>query len=78
MTQNGCPECGSLMEEGFIPDLAFGAVMQLRWQRGLPKDVKFLGLKNGVTLKSYECEKITARRCTNCGFLKLYAKSTGE
>jgi len=66
------------MEDGFIPDMTHGAVMQLAWQRGLPEGAKFLGLKNGVKLNVKECMKITARRCTKCGFLKLYARETGE
>jgi hypothetical protein len=75
---NTCPECGAAMEEGFIPDMAHAAVMQLTWQRGAPEVAKFLGLKNGVKLKQSECVNITARRCTKCGFLKLYAKPLSE
>jgi hypothetical protein len=66
------------MEEGFIPDMAYGVILQLAWQRGIPEDVKILGLKRGVKLNVKESVKITARRCTKCGFLKLYARETGE
>jgi hypothetical protein len=67
------------MEEGFVLDNAFSAALQLAWQRGIPEDAKLFGLKQaGVKLNVKESVKITARRCTNCGFLKLYAKSTGE
>jgi uncharacterized protein DUF6487 len=79
MTQNECPDCGSAMEDGFILDNAFGAALQLAWQRGIPEDVKLFGLKQGgVKINVRESAKIAARRCTNCGFLKLYAKATGE
>jgi hypothetical protein len=78
MTQNACPECGSAMEDGFIPDMAHVQVLQLAWQRGLPEDFKFLGMKNGVKMNPAESLKITTRRCTNCGFLKLYAKPPSE
>jgi hypothetical protein len=76
MTTIACPECGGVMEMGFIPDMAHAAVMQLTWQRGIPEVAKFLGLKNGVKLRVNECLQITAHRCTKCGLLKLYAKQT--
>ncbi len=78
MMQGACPECGSAMEDGFIPDLAHAQVAQLGWQRGIPEDAKFLGMKNGVKINLKELLKITTRRCTKCGFLKLYAKPTDE
>lgn len=80
MTQNACPECGAAMEEGFIPYMASpGAAMQLAWQRGIPESRKFLGLKSrAVKLNENECVRITARRCTKCGLLKLYARPTSE
>jgi len=78
MTQNSCPECGSTMEEGFIPDKSYGVLLQSRWQRGIPEDAKFLGIKSGVKLNMKESAKITAYRCTKCGFLKFYAKPNGE
>jgi ribosomal protein S27AE len=79
MTHNACPECGSVMEEGFIPDLGPGQFRQLAWQRGTPVDRKFLGLfDNGVKVDFEQLVNITARRCTKCGFLKLYAKPESE
>jgi len=79
MTQNACPECGAAMEEGFIPDMHVGSAMQLAWQRGIPESKKFLGLKTkGVKLNESEWLKITVRRCTGCGLLKLYARPTSE
>jgi hypothetical protein len=78
MIQNACPECGSAMEDGFIPDMTHGFVLQLAWQPGVPEDAKFLGLKNGVKINPAASLKITTRRCTNCGFLKLYAKPPSE
>jgi hypothetical protein len=66
------------MEEGFIPDLTYGAVMQLTWQPGEPEPAKFLGLKNGVKVNVNETVKITAHRCSGCGLLKLYARPTTE
>jgi ribosomal protein S27AE len=79
MTHNACPECGSVMEEGFIPDFRPGQFRQLAWQRGTPVDRKLLGLfDNGVKVDFEQLVNITARRCTKCGFLKLYAKPESE
>jgi ribosomal protein S27AE len=79
MTQNACPDCGAAMEEGFIPDMAHGNALQLAWQRGIPENKRFLGLKTrAVQLNESEWVKITARRCTKCGLLKLYARPTSE
>jgi hypothetical protein len=67
------------MEEGFIPDMAAANVIQLAWHRGSPEIKKFLGLKTqAVKFDESECVKITARRCTKCGLLKLYARPTSE
>ena len=78
MTKNVCSDCGAAMEEGFIPDMAHSAVLQLRWQRGIPEDCKFLGMKNGIKLIADKCVPVTARRCTKCGLLKLYAMPASE
>jgi hypothetical protein len=79
VTQDACPECGAAMEEGFIPDTSHAAVVQLAWQRGIPQNRRFLGLKTGtVKFNESQCLKITARRCTGCGLLKLYARPTSD
>ena len=66
------------MEEGFIPEMKAGP-LQLAWHRGTPENKKFLGLKTqAVKFDENECMKITARRCTKCGLLKLYARPTSE
>jgi len=67
------------MEEGFIPDMGYGNATQLVWQRGIPENKKFLGLKSrAVKLNENEYVKISARRCTKCGLLKLYARPPSE
>ena len=78
MTENACPECGSAMEEGFIPDASYAVVLQSAWQRGRPEIAKIFGLSNGVKLNKQETVPIAAVRCTKCGFLKLYAKAIDE
>ena len=70
-----CPECRSRMEEGFIPDLIYGRVVQMFWHPGTPEDQTFLGLKvGGIKIDQSEAIKITAYRCTRCGFLQSYAR----
>ena len=77
--QGSCSECGSAMEDGFIPDLAHTQIAQLAWYSGIPEQARFLGMKGyGVKIDMKEMVKITARRCTKCGFLKLYAKPPSE
>jgi hypothetical protein len=66
------------MEEGFIPDMSHAQVLQLKWQRGAPEASKFLGMTNGVKLHPEQTVKVTACRCTDCGFLKLYARENAE
>jgi hypothetical protein len=58
------------MEQGFIPDVAYGAILQLTWHRGEPESRMFLG---GIKLKPHQQLPVTADRCTKCGLLKLYA-----
>jgi hypothetical protein len=62
------------MEEGFIPDMTYGGVRQLGWHAGSPARNWLTGVKVHNELMTV----ITAHRCTQCGFLKLYAKPTGE
>ena len=78
MMQGACPECGSAMEDGFIPDMTIPQIVQLGWQAGPPEDEKFFGMRAGLKVNLKELMQITARRCTKCGFLKLYAKPTSE
>ena len=59
------------MEQGFFPDLTYGHILQLTWQRGEPEARKFLG---GIKLKPQEQLPATADRCTKCGLLKLYSR----
>ncbi len=75
MTQNACLECGSAMEEGFIPVMmSYGEVRQTAWHAGKPER-SWLG---GVKAKEDQVTMITAYRCTKCGLLKLYAKPGSE
>lgn len=73
MAKQSCSDCGSTMEEGFIPDRTYGSIMQLNWHRGRAEELSVLGLKLGVNFDLKQMISVTAMRCTNCGLLKLYA-----
>jgi predicted RNA-binding Zn-ribbon protein involved in translation (DUF1610 family) len=71
MTEHKCPDCGSAMEEGYIPDYGYGSIKQLTWQPGQPKPAWiFDGIKSP---NDWQARTIVAYCCTNCGLLKFVA-----
>lgn len=66
------------MEEGFVPDLNYGAIAQMTWHRGKPEPNHFLGMKTGVKVDKKEFVPIIAYRCTSCGVLQFYARAPEE
>jgi len=70
-----CPDCGSNMVEGFIPDATYGAVLQAGWHAGKPEESSFFGLKTGIRYDKEVVMPITTYRCTHCGLLRSYARS---
>lgn len=86
-TEVRCPKCGSEMESGFLVDIVFpgsGALEpqgeNLSWAKGdrsqLPKTDFFSRLMSGIgfLLSSVKRKPVTSLRCSNCGFLELYAR----
>ena len=75
-----CPDCGTEMEQGFIPDATQGAVVQTCWHRGTAESKTFLGIETGTGIKYDRTNMVpvTACRCTRCGLLKFYAKPKDE
>jgi len=67
--QRKCPDCGSEMVEGFIPDKTFGGMLVPRWLRGSPER----SIWTGVKTRKRECRSIDTYRCVKCGLLKSYA-----
>jgi hypothetical protein len=57
------------MEEGFVPDFSYGAVLRSAWFEGKPEK-KLLG---SLKVKGKRTFPIVTRRCTVCGFLESYA-----
>jgi len=64
-----CAKCGADMEEGFIPDEAYGQRQIAIWVAGEPEQGFFFGAK----IEGKRAHAIRAFRCTKCGYLEHYA-----
>jgi len=69
-----CPDCGGVMEEGFIPDSTYGAVLQTHWHRGTAEKTSFLGIDTGAKIDRSKMLPICSCRCSDCGLLRFFAK----
>jgi hypothetical protein len=75
MTNPTCPDCGSAMEEGFIPDCSPGGAIEALWHRGRPAHVLFFGFQTSqAKIDMTKVLTITSFRCMKCGLLKSYAR----
>ncbi len=66
-----CPKCGGAMEQGFIPDMTYGARLVNQWAAGPPE-------KSFWTATRRPEEKtipIGVFRCASCGYLEQYART---
>ena len=74
-TNRQCPDCNVALEEGFVPDFAFNAVIQMMWHPGPAESKTVLGLRTGsVELDSSKFLPVTAYRCPQCGLVRTYAE----
>lgn len=66
-----CPKCRGRMTQGFayMPDLG----SRVKWMDGEPGFWK--GLFKGLRMKASE---LTARRCTQCGYVEFFADPQAE
>jgi predicted nucleic-acid-binding Zn-ribbon protein len=64
-----CPKCRRVMEQGFIADASYGAILIGSWLEGAPEK----GWTGSVKMKGKRKLHITAYRCTSCGYLEFYA-----
>jgi hypothetical protein len=71
-----CPDCGSAMEEGFIPDYSEGGPIEALWHRGRAEQLFFFGVFRTTQPKIDKTKlfTITSFCCTKCGLLKSYAQ----
>jgi hypothetical protein len=65
-----CPKCRKMMEEGFIADMTYGAVLASKWIEGEPEKSFWTGTKT----KGKRQVEILTFRCPDCGYLESYAK----
>jgi hypothetical protein len=66
---DNCPKCQGELVQGFIPDLAFAQAVVGHWYKGPPRthysgDMKVPAL-GGLPIAAF--------RCSQCGYLELYA-----
>ena len=69
-----CPRCDGIMEEGFLLDSTYGAVLQARWVEG-PAVRRWWGSVQRRGRREY---KVMAWRCTDCGYLESYANDPAK
>jgi len=67
-----CPDCGALMEAGFVPDSTYG-YLQTHWHPGEPEESSFLGLKTGTKIERAQMIPVRTFRCPACGLLRSFA-----
>ena len=65
-----CAKCDAEMEVGFFPDLTFAGAVVGIWAEGAPEVGGFGGAKLDTRKR-----KVEAYRCTQCGFIELYART---
>jgi len=69
-----CPDCGGIMEEGFIFDRTGGALLVQRWLKGKPERGWLQSeAVAGYSAKGRECRMVETFRCGDCGLIKSYA-----
>jgi hypothetical protein len=61
------------MQEGFVPDSTYGAVLQAGWFPGPPKESRFLGIPTGKKIDRAGLLPMQAWRCSSCGLVQLFA-----
>jgi hypothetical protein len=69
-----CPKCSGSMAEGFVVDVAHGAVAVSSWVEGAPEKSVWTGVKVGGRPRS----EIATWRCRSCGFLEHYASAAPD
>jgi predicted RNA-binding Zn-ribbon protein involved in translation (DUF1610 family) len=70
MTNPTCLSCTSIMEEGYVPDLAHASTPTVpQWTEGPPQRSFWRGLE----LRNRERLPVATYRCPNCGLLQSYA-----
>lgn len=69
MHETQCPKCKNQMILGFVPDSTYGTYLVGSWHKGQPKKSYWTGTKMSKSVGI----PIGAYRCSNCGYIELYA-----
>ncbi len=64
-----CPKCRSVMTDGFIADVGYGAIHPSKWVEGEPVKSFWTGTK----ISDKEKYAVKTYRCANCGYIESYA-----
>jgi predicted nucleic-acid-binding Zn-ribbon protein len=74
MPEHECPKCRGRMEQGFIVDNSYGALIVSHWAPGAPRKSFWTGTK----VHQEKQIPIGTFRCAACGYLEHYAKPEYE
>ena len=66
------------MDEGFLPEVIYGANVQTHWHSGQAEKKKLLGMDHGVKVDAGNTIPVTAFRCPQCSLVRLYAPATSK
>ena len=69
-----CPKCRGSMEVGNTFIDYWGWRVPLRWSDGAPR----MSVWTGLSLKGKRHTDVASRRCTDCGYIELFAGSGVE
>jgi hypothetical protein len=70
MSERICAKCKGRMEEGFVPDSSYAALLRSAWVEGKPEK----NLLGSLKVKGKRTFPIVTLRCDVCGFLESYAR----
>jgi hypothetical protein len=73
MSVKHCLVCNGTLEQGFVIDHTYGSRLQQQWSAGTPERSFWFGVH-----EPERSHKISAYRCTQCGFVMEFAVEAKE
>jgi hypothetical protein len=70
MASEKCPECGGAMAQGFTFEIDGPRRVVSTWVEGAPEK----SFWQGANVRTEKCIPVGTFRCSECGFLKSYAR----
>ena len=68
--QLNCLRCSGMMEQGILPDKTKNKLTNVSWVSGESEH----SIWDGIKLKGKSKKNVYAYRCSDCGYLELYAQ----